>query len=273
MLLLRASVIAALSLLALAVTAYAEDSDIESEPIPLDSQDLRYSGYLGRVSQMIKARWRYPCVENETTRRCEYKSARLSVIFAIAKDGRVARVEVQESSGYGIYDEYAVNAVSLASPFPPVPPELMATAKPGSAGVRILAAFRYVLVDGPRSSGPRSSEGPGSEGPQSYYHARRAYFDQVRKRVEVNLETPCVVEGVACEYKVTDVSVEFSVAKDGRVGLVVVRSPSPWPIYNEYSVRAIRVASPFPSIPDEGGFSIRMTFKYTTGRPPALLVE
>jgi hypothetical protein len=33
----------------------------------------------------------------------------------------------------------------LASPFPPVPPELMAMAKPGSTGVRIQAHFAYIL--------------------------------------------------------------------------------------------------------------------------------
>ena len=259
------------------------EGSIETGPIPLDSEDPRYSGYLGRVSQMIKARWVYPCVKNETTRRCEYKSARLVVIFGIAKDGRLDKVEVQESSGYGIYDEYAVNAINSASPFPPVPPELMARTKPESAGVRIVAPFRYVSVESPRFRLPDTVDPRGpkllDEGARSYdqakgsYYARRAYFDQVRQRVQLNLESPCVLKGVTCEYKVTDVSVEFSVAKDGRVGLVVVRSPSPWPIYNEYSVRAVRLASPFPSIPDEAGFSIRMTFRYSTGRQPELLVE
>jgi len=146
----RASVIATLSLLTWVATAYREDSDIESEPIPLGSQDPRYSGYLGQVNQMIKARWGYPCVKNETTRGCEYKTARLVLVFGIVKDGRVSKVEVKESSGYQIYDEYAVNAVNSASPFPPVPPELMATAKPGSAGVRILAAFHYIVDEDPR---------------------------------------------------------------------------------------------------------------------------
>jgi TonB family protein len=147
----RATLLVAFSLLASAATAYAEDSNIESEPIPLDSTDPRYSGYLGQVREMIKAKWAYPCVKNVTTAQCEYKSARLVVLFAIGKDGRVAKVQVQESSGYEIYDEYAVNAVNSASPFPPVPPELIATAKPGSAGVRIVAPFTYVdSIQAPR---------------------------------------------------------------------------------------------------------------------------
>ena len=250
--------------------AHAGDSDIESEPIPLDSEDPRYRGYLGRVSQMIKARWVSPCAQNENTRRCEYKSARLVLLFGIAKDGRVAKVQVQESPGYEIYDEYAANVVNSASPFPPVPPELMAQTRPESRGIRIVATFRYVLVEG-RSYDPagRSYDAAGG----TYYHSRRAYFDQVRERVKVNLESPCVLHGVTCEHKATEVSLEFSVDKDGRVGLIVLRSPSPWPIYNEYSGRAVRLASPFPRILDEAGFSIRVTFKFATAGPPDLSVE
>jgi len=56
-------------------------------------------------------------------------------------------LEVSQQSGYTIYDDYAANAIRLASPFPPVPQALLATAAPGSAGVKIVAAFQYVLVE------------------------------------------------------------------------------------------------------------------------------
>lgn len=48
-----------------------------------------------------------------------------------------------------VYDERAVKAVKAASPFPRVPPELMARAKPGSAGVTIRAGVTYKLVTSP----------------------------------------------------------------------------------------------------------------------------
>ncbi len=82
----------------------------KGDPIPIHSTDPRYSGYLNRI-------------------------------------GQVDYVTVIAKTQWEVYDEYAVNAIRRAAPFPPVPPALMAQARPGSAGVRILAAFQYLLVD------------------------------------------------------------------------------------------------------------------------------
>jgi hypothetical protein len=41
------------------------------------------------------------------------------------------------------YDESAMTAIKLASPFPAVPPALMAKANRGSTGVPIVAHFIY----------------------------------------------------------------------------------------------------------------------------------
>jgi len=122
-------------------------SGIEGEPIPLDSSDPKFNDYLDRIRRMIKEKWGYPCIKDSTTGHCDYKSARLVIVFGILKDGRVPMLEVAQQSGYEVYDDYAVNAIKLASPFPPVPASLMATAKSGSAGVKIVAAFQYVLVE------------------------------------------------------------------------------------------------------------------------------
>ena len=116
---------------------------VGGEPVPLDSVDPRYSAYLGRVREMIKQKWSYPCVTNEATATCEYKSAKVVIVFDVLSDGRVTLVAVQERSGHEIYDDYAVNAITQASPFPPVPPELMTLAKSGGTGIRITAAFDY----------------------------------------------------------------------------------------------------------------------------------
>jgi len=113
---------------------------IEGEPVPLDSPDPRYSDYLDHVRRKIKANWGYPCVKNHATRECEYKTATLTIEFGIAKDGRVPFVNVVRSSGWAIYDDYAVNAIKFASPFRPVPDAL------GKKGFPILARFNY-LVD------------------------------------------------------------------------------------------------------------------------------
>jgi TonB family protein len=122
-------------------------SGIEGEPIPLDSTDPKFNDYLDRIRRMIKEKWGYPCIKDTATGHCDYKSARLVIVFGILKDGRVPMLEVAQQSGYDVYDDYAVNAIKLASPFPPVPASLMATARSGSAGVKIVAAFQYVLVE------------------------------------------------------------------------------------------------------------------------------
>ena len=111
---------------------------IEGEPIALDSTDPRYSDYLDQIRRRIKEKWGYPCVKNHSTRECEYKTAQLIIEFGIAKDGKVPFINIVRSSGYPIYDDYAVNAVKLAD-FPPIPDSF------SKKGVPIQATFSYVV--------------------------------------------------------------------------------------------------------------------------------
>lgn len=112
---------------------------IEGEPIPLDSMDPKYNDYLDHVRRKIKANWGYPCVKNQGTRECEYKTATLTVEFGIAKDGHVPFVNVVRSSGWVVYDDYAVNAIKFSSPFRPVPDAI------SKKGFPILATFNYIV--------------------------------------------------------------------------------------------------------------------------------
>ncbi|OGL19083.1 MAG: hypothetical protein A3F92_02030 [Candidatus Rokubacteria bacterium RIFCSPLOWO2_12_FULL_71_22] len=112
---------------------------IEGEPIPLDSKDPKYNDYLDRVRRMIKEKWAFPCVRDTATGGCEYHTAQLQIEFGIAKDGRVPFVTLRRPSGFDIMDEYAMNAIKLASPFPPVPDTL------SKKGIPILASFHYVV--------------------------------------------------------------------------------------------------------------------------------
>jgi TonB family protein len=116
------------------------------DPIPLDSENAGYREYLASVHRMIAAKMRYPCAVDRATGRCEYMAANVEVDIGVFMDGRLAHVTVRESSGIAAYDDGAVKAISAASPFPPVPPALMAKAKPGSASVSIRARLKYVLT-------------------------------------------------------------------------------------------------------------------------------
>jgi TonB family protein len=118
---------------------------IEGEPIPLDSADPKFNDFLDRLRRKIKANWGFPCVRNEATRACEYKTATLVVHFGILKDGRLQYVEIVRSSGYPIYDDYAVNAIKFSTPFPTVPASMMVSMRQGSTGVAIMAHFNYVV--------------------------------------------------------------------------------------------------------------------------------
>jgi TonB family protein len=118
---------------------------IEGDPIPLDSEDDRYNDYLEQIRRRIKEKWGFPCVRNAATRECDHHSTSLDVQFGILKDGQVQFVDVVRSADHPIYDDYAVNAIKLASPFPPVPAAMMSAMRAGSKGLAISARFSYVV--------------------------------------------------------------------------------------------------------------------------------
>ena len=78
-------------------------------------------------------------------RECDHHTTSLDIHFGILKDGRVQFVDVVRVSDHGVYDEYAVNAILMAQPFPPVPAAMMAAMRQGSSGLAISARFSYVV--------------------------------------------------------------------------------------------------------------------------------
>ena len=116
---------------------------IEGEAISLNSDDPKLADYLQRVKRAIERHWAWPCMKKPGTAECEYASANLHVEFGILKNGTLQFIELRQTSGLAPYDESAMTAIKLASPFPTVPPALMAKAKNGSTGVPIVAHFIY----------------------------------------------------------------------------------------------------------------------------------
>jgi TonB family protein len=115
---------------------------IEGEPVPLDSPDPKYSDYLDRVRRAIKDKWGFPCAEGAPDRYgCVRREGELIIEFGIAKDGHVPFIALKQSTGSPNMDSFALNAIKLAQPFPPVPDVISKT------GFPILARFRYILVD------------------------------------------------------------------------------------------------------------------------------
>ena len=121
---------------------------IVGDPVPLDSKDSDVRDYLDRIKRLIQQHWVFPCVKDRQTGICEYKSTELLVEFGILKHGPLQYIAVRRASPYEIYDEYAVTAVKLASPFPPVPAAMMARMGSGSTGAAISARFVYHFETG-----------------------------------------------------------------------------------------------------------------------------
>jgi protein TonB len=107
---------------------------IEGEPVPLDTRDPRFGDYFERLRRAIKEKWSYP-------REAADKNIGGSLVmeFGIAKNGHLRFIEVRRSSGVAVLDAYAVNAVKLASPFPPIPDEMSRT------GIPVVAVFNYII--------------------------------------------------------------------------------------------------------------------------------
>jgi protein TonB len=112
--------------------------------IPLDKPpDPNYAEYFLKVKRAIEDHWSYPRVAAE-----KRQSGQLVLEFVIRKDGNVL-VELVRSSGIDILDRYAVNAVKLSVPFPPIPEGI------GGDSLRISASFTYILDHGFRLFGLR----------------------------------------------------------------------------------------------------------------------
>lgn len=109
---------------------------IEGEPIPLDTADPRYTDYFEKIRQRIKANWIYPREAGERG-----IGGQLVIDFAIAKSGDLEAIELRRSSGIPVLDLYALNAVKLAQPFPPVPDSVSRGVLP------IKGIFTYQIVD------------------------------------------------------------------------------------------------------------------------------
>jgi protein TonB len=103
----------------------------------MDTADPKYRDYLLEVREKIRANWSYP---HEAAER--HLDGSLVIEFHIARDGRLSLLELRRTSGVAVLDDYALNAVRLAQPFPPVPEALIA-----KFALPIAGTFIYRIVD------------------------------------------------------------------------------------------------------------------------------
>jgi len=108
---------------------------IEGEPIPLDTPEPKFQDYFNQIRERIKSKWIYPY--EASSRGIE---GELQIEFGIAKSGELQFIEKRHSSGVELLDDYAMRAVQLASPFPPVPDAI------SKGGLPINGIFRYHIL-------------------------------------------------------------------------------------------------------------------------------
>lgn len=87
-------------------------SFMPNKGIMLENEDFKYSYYTNSIVKKISRYWQWAN---------SYSSYRTVVYFRIERDGFVKTVEIKESSGNEGFDENAVRAIQLASPFAPLP--------------------------------------------------------------------------------------------------------------------------------------------------------
>ena len=91
----------------------------------------------------------------------------------------------------------------------------------------------------------------------------QAYFSKVREKIKATWTYPSAAGERGIEGEVV---VEFRIAKDGHLESTDVRRSSGATILDEYSIRAVQAAAPFPSVPDDVAketLTIDSTFRYS----------
>jgi outer membrane biosynthesis protein TonB len=93
------------------------------------------------------------------------------------------------------------------------------------------------------------------------------YLLRVKRQIEAKMVYPCIKDSgtQTCEYKSVELMLEFGIRKDGNLGFVALRNSSGYQIMDEASWNAVKLASPFPRVPDavsKTGFPILARFRY-----------
>jgi len=95
---------------------------------PAQAKTAAPSGYSGAIS-VDTARFPYAYYTNQIVRKInrywqwsnEFGKLRTVIFFKISRDGSISGEAVKDSSGDSLFDDQALRAVTMASPFPPLP--------------------------------------------------------------------------------------------------------------------------------------------------------
>jgi protein TonB len=98
------------------VKVFSDENKRISDPISINSEDLRYLAYGIHVGNKLEPVWKYP--EQAIRERI---SGEVVLDVMIRRDGSLDNLILVQSSGYSILDDEAVHAIRQAAPYPPLP--------------------------------------------------------------------------------------------------------------------------------------------------------
>ena len=110
---------------------------LEEETISLESKSPLYLSYLHDVKNRIKNSWVLKA-GNEILGR----DGQLLIVFTLANNGRLLRVELDTSSGQAILDRAALTAVRQAVPYPAFPDHI----KLKRLNIRAVFDYRFKYI-------------------------------------------------------------------------------------------------------------------------------
>ena len=79
----------------------------------VDMPSFKYDYYLGLIKSKVDNRWSQPVAHTKTRKAL--------IEFTISRKGVVSNARVADSSGDSYFDQTALRAVTLSTPFPPLP--------------------------------------------------------------------------------------------------------------------------------------------------------
>lgn len=90
----------------------------KDDAITFDTSEYRFAGYMRKLKEKIESIWEYPV---DARRKGLYGDLRIR--FTINKDGRLASIELERTSGYKVLDDAAIKALKDGEPYWPLPDE------------------------------------------------------------------------------------------------------------------------------------------------------
>ncbi len=215
------------------------------ETISVDATDFPFSRYLQDVERQIGEKW---------APRGRSAESRVVAVLEIGRGGDLRHATLERGSGDAAYDQDVLRAINRAMPFPPLPKGfdqplirihvgLTPPASTPMAGARGVVEGEPIPLD---TKDPKFS----------------SYFRTLRRQIKERWRYPREAADKNIQGQVV---MEFGIAKDGQLDHVTVRSSSGADVLDSQAVMAVRLASPFPAVPDQigpAGIPVLAVFKY-----------